>query len=78
MYDGSAYLRGGVPHFLFNFFSLPMCLNTVERPKSEIFNTSVRMGKRAGREGEEGDGREESMGTMEGRMGGDGNHGKQQ
>ena len=55
-----------------------MCLNTVERPKSEIFNTSMRMGKRASWEGEEGDGREKSMGTMEGRMGGGGSHRKQQ
>ena len=46
-----------------------MCLNTVERPKSEIFNTSMRMGKRAGREGEEGDGREGEYGNNGGENG---------
>ena len=59
----------GMPHFLFNFLSLPMCLNTVERPKSEIFNTSMRMGKRAGREEEEGDGREGEYGDNGGENG---------
>ena len=69
MYGGSANLRGhirGVPHFLFNLLSLSMCLNTVERPKSEIFNTSMRMGKR---EGEEGDGSEGEYGDNGGENG---------
>ena len=29
-----------MPHLLLSFLSLPMCLNTVDRPKSETFTVS--------------------------------------
>ena len=37
----SGAMYGGVPHFLLSFLSLPMCLYTVDRPKSDIFTVSV-------------------------------------
>ena len=37
----SGAMYGGVPHLLLSFLSFPMCLNTVDRPKSEILTVSV-------------------------------------
>ena len=42
----SGAMYGGVPQQRFNFLSRPLCRKTVERPKSETFNTSGGMKRR--------------------------------
>ena len=37
----SGAMYGGVPHLLLSFLSFPMCLNTVDRPKSDILTVSA-------------------------------------